>query len=100
MHRRNKAIDSLSQETKDLCEKRRTLRKNIGYSKIPYKSTIQEYKIVNYMVTKEVKKLTRKQLDDKIRSWNIIFKRTIHIICSNQHVNWKGKLKIKLRMRL
>ena len=48
--RRNKITDSLSQETQDLCEKRRALRKKVLNSKRPYKSTIHEYKKVNFMV--------------------------------------------------
>ena len=54
-YRRNKAIDSLSQEAEDLCEKRRALRKKVLNSKRPYESTIQEYKKVNRMVKKKKK---------------------------------------------
>ena len=73
-YRRNKAIDSLPQETKDLCEKRRALRKKALNSKRCYKSTIQEYKRENRMVKKEVKKAKRKQLDEKIKKLEDDFK--------------------------
>ena len=51
-YRRNKVIDSLSQETKDLCEQRRAFKKKVLNSQRPYKSTIQKYKKVNRMVKK------------------------------------------------
>ena len=39
-YRRNKEIDSLLQETKDLCEKRSALRKKVLNSKRPYNPEI------------------------------------------------------------
>ena len=65
-YRKNKAIDTLSQETKDMREKRRSLRKKVISSKKSCKSTIQEYNRVNRIVKREVKKAKRKQLDEKI----------------------------------
>ena len=55
-YRRNKAIDSLSEETKALCEERRSLRKKVINSKKSHAATIQEYRKVNRIVKKEVKK--------------------------------------------
>ena len=68
-------IDSFSQETKDLYENRRALRKKVFNFKRPYKSTIQEYKKVDHMVKKEVKKAKRKQLDEKIKKLEDDFKK-------------------------
>ena len=66
-YRRSKAIDPLSEETIELCEKRRSLRKKIINSKNSYAATIQEYRKVNRIVKKEVKRAKRIQLDEKIR---------------------------------
>ena len=57
----------LSEETKALCEKRRSLRKKVINSKESHAATIQEYRKVNRIVKKDVKKAKRIQLDGKIR---------------------------------
>ena len=66
-YRKSKVIDALSEETKALCEKRRSLRKKIINSKRSHAATIQEYRKVNRLVKKEFKKAKRIQLDEKIR---------------------------------
>ena len=59
--RRNKAIDALSEE------KKRSFRKKVINSKKSHAATIQEYRKVNRIVKKEVKKVKRIQLDEKMR---------------------------------
>ena len=66
-YRRSKAIHALSEETIALCEKRRSLRKKVINSKKSYAATIQEYRKANRIVRKEVKKVKRIQVDEKIR---------------------------------
>ena len=56
----------LSEETKALCEKIRSLRKKVINSKESNATTIQEYRKVNRIVKKDVKKAKRIQLDGKI----------------------------------
>ena len=56
-NRRSKAIDTLSGKTKALCEKRSSLRKNVINSKKSHDATIQEYRKVNRIVKKRLKKL-------------------------------------------
>ena len=66
-YRRSKATDALSEETIELREKRRSLRKKVINSKNSYAAAIQEYRKVNRIVKKEVKKAKRIRLDEKIR---------------------------------
>ena len=59
---------TLSEERKNLCEQGRALRKKVINFKRPFKSTIQEYKKVDCILKKEVKKVKRKKLDEKIKT--------------------------------
>ena len=43
-YRRSEAIDTMSEETKALCEKRRSLRKKVTNSQKSHAATIQEYR--------------------------------------------------------
>ena len=87
-YRRNKAIDARSEETKALCDKKRSLKKKVINSKKSHAATIQKYRKVNRIIKKEVKKAKRIQVDEKIQKLEDDFRKNgSHLICSNRYVN-------------
>ena len=73
-------------QSKALCEKRRSLRKKIINSKKPHAATIQEYRKVNCIVKKEVKKAKRIKLDEKIQKLGDNFRKNdLHNLFKSVH---------------
>ena len=85
-YRRNKAIDALSEETKALCDKRGSPRKKVVNSKKSDAAAIQEYRKVDCIVKKKLKKLKDYNWIRKYKNLKRILERMIRTICSNRYV--------------
>ena len=93
-------------QSKALCEKRRSLRKKIINLKKPHAATIQEYRKVNCIVKKEVKKAKRIKLDEKIQKLGDNFRKNdLHNLFKSVHelegkprkVLWLSKTKMQIK---